>query len=164
LKTYRSARELLAEIERVLTANEPSFHHSPLDDVIELLRRGRHYTWIGIFLVIGEDTPQPLLGAGSAHPGQVALPGTRSKVLISMKLAGRELGVLAVESDRENAFGSEDRVLLEGVTTVLARFLTGPGKYVMRKARELAASPDAKARGPRPAAAALLRSAAVGEK
>ena len=165
MKTYRSARELLAEIERVLAANRPSFHHSPLDDVIELLRRGRHYTWIGIYLVIGENTPHPLLGAGRAHPGEVALPGTRSKVLISMKLAGRELGVLAVESDCENAFGSEDRVLLENVASVLARFLTGPGKYVMRKAREVAAdAPKPQAPGPRPASAAPLRSAAAGEK
>ena len=165
MKTYRSARELLAEIERVLAANRPSFHRSPLEDVIELLRRGRHYTWIGIYLIIGENTPHPLLGAGGAHPGQVALPGTRSKVLISMKLAGRELGVLAVESDRENAFGSDDRVLLENVATVLARFLTGPGKYVMRKAREVAAdAPKPEARGPRPASAAPLRSAAAGEK
>ena len=167
MKTYCSVRELLAEIERVLAVNHPSFHHSPLDDVIELLRRGRHYTWIGIYLVIGENTPHPLLGTGGAHPGQVTLPGTRSKVLISMKLAGRELGVLAVESDRENAFGSEDRVLLENVATVLARFLAGPGKYVMRKARDTAAAspnPKPQARLPRPASAAPLRSAAVGEK
>ena len=52
-----------------------------------------------------------------------------------MKLASRELGVLSVESDRENAFGMEDRVLLEGVADVLARFLVNRGKYLARKAR-----------------------------
>ena len=140
MKTYRSARELLAEVERVLATSQPSFHHSPLEDVIELLRRGRRYTWIGIYLVIGENTRPQLLGAGGdAHPEQVQLPGTQSKILVSIKLAGRELGVLAAESDRENAFGSEDRVLLENVATVLARFLAGRGKYVVRKAREAAA-------------------------
>ena len=168
LKTYRSARELLAEVERILATNQPSFHHSPLDDVIELLRRGRHYTWIGIYLVIGENTPQQLLGAGgNADLGQVALPGTRSKVLVSVKLAGRELGVLAVESDRENAFGAEDRVLLENVAGVLARFLAGSGKYIVRKARDTAAessNPKPLSRAPQPAPAKPLRSAAVGEK
>ena len=65
----------------------------------------------------------------------MALAETRSKILISMKLASRELGVLSVESDREGAFGAEDRVLLEGVADSLARFLTGRGKYLARKAR-----------------------------
>jgi hypothetical protein len=167
LKTYRSARELLAEVERILATNQPSFHHSPLDDVIELLRRGRNYTWIGIYLVVGENTQQLLGAGGNADPGQVALPGTRSKVLVSLKLAGRELGVLAVESDRENAFGAVDRVLLENVAGVLARFLAGSGKYIVRKARDTAAessNPKPQSRAPQPAPAKPLRSAAVGEK
>jgi hypothetical protein len=85
---------------------------------------------------------------------------------VSMKLAGRELGVLDVESDRENAFGPEDRVLLEDVATTLARFLTGRGKYVVRKARGAAVPSDSQpqARAPQPASPRPLRSAAVGEK
>ena len=170
MKIYRSARELLTEIKRVLAANKPSFHHSPLEDVIELLCRGRHYTWMGIYLAVDKNTPQQLLEAGrDQQPGQVALPETQSKILVSMKLATRELGVLAVESDRENAFGSEDRVLLEQVADVLARFLAGPGKYLARKAREAAsdapqAEPKPQARGPQSASVVAVRSAAVGEK
>ncbi|MBZ5598272.1 MAG: hypothetical protein LAN83_08115 [Acidobacteriia bacterium] len=170
MKTYCSAREMLAEVKRVLAANKPSFHHSPLEDVIELLCRGRHYTWVGIYLAVGKNTPQQLLEAGrDQHPGQVALPETQSKILVSIKLATRELGVLAVESDRENAFGAEDRVLLEQVADVLARFLAGPGKYIARKAREAAAGapeaePKPQARGPQSATAGTVRSAAVGEK
>ena len=55
-----------------------------------------------------------------------------------MRLAGREVGVLDVESDHENAFGAEDRVFLENVAHLLAQFLVGRGKYVVRKAREAA--------------------------
>ena len=170
MKIYRSARELLTEIKRVLAANKPSFHHSPLEDVIELLCRGRHYTWMGIYLAVDKNTPQQLLEAGrDQQPGQVALPETQSKILVSMKLATRELGVLAVESDRENAFGSEDRVLLEQVADVLARFLAGPGKYLARKAREAAATaaeaePRPQPRAPQSASVVTVRSAAVGEK
>jgi putative methionine-R-sulfoxide reductase with GAF domain len=170
VKTYRSARELLAQVKRVLAANKPSFHHSPLEDVIELLCRGRHYTWVGIYLAVGKNTPQQLLEAGrDQQPGQVALPETQSKILVSMKLATRELGVLAAESDRENAFGAEDRVLLEQVADVLARFLAGPGKYIARKAREAAAAapqaePRPQARAPQSASVVTVRSAAVGEK
>jgi hypothetical protein len=135
LKVYRSTRQLLADVERLLAASRPSAHHSPLEDVIDLLCRGRHYAWVGIFLAVGEDTRQPSLGAESDTPGEFRFPETRSKILISMKLASRELGVLSVESDRENAFGAEDRVLLEGVADILARFLTGRGKYLARRAR-----------------------------
>ena len=77
------------------------------------------------------------MGAGGDAPDEVALPETRSKILISMKLASRELGVLSVESDRESAFGAEDRVLLEAVADSLARFLTGRGKYLARKAARM---------------------------
>lgn len=135
MKVYRSTRQLLADVERVLAGNRPSFHHSPLDDVIELLCRGRHYAWVGVFLSVGESSAHQPLRAGGDAVGQVALPETRSKILISMKLASRELGMLSVESDRENAFGPEDQVLLEAVAGALARFLAGPGKYLVRKAR-----------------------------
>ena len=78
-------------------------HHSPLEDVIDLLCRGRHYAWVGIFLAVERTGAQQSMGAAGDPPAEVALPETRSKILISMKLASRELGVLSVESDRENA-------------------------------------------------------------
>jgi putative methionine-R-sulfoxide reductase with GAF domain len=135
LKVYLSTRQLLADVERVLAASPPSLHHSPLEDVIELLCRGRHYAWVGIYLAVRTNAPHHSLGAGSDKPDQVELPETRSKMLISMRLASRELGVLSVESDRENAFSTEDRVLLESVAGAIARFLSGRGKYLARRAR-----------------------------
>ena len=150
MKVYRSTFLLLADVERVLASTRPSFVNSPLEEVVDLLCRGRHYAWVGIFLASGEDVPQHLLcggadgpvqvgsaqsGPAQVGPAEVVLSETRSKILISLKLASRELGVLSVESDSENAFGAEDRVLLEGVADALARFLTGRGKYLARKAR-----------------------------
>ena len=142
MKVYRSTRQLLADVECLLAASQPSAHHSPLEDVIDLLCRGRHYAWVGIFLTVGENKSQQPIGAGSDSPHQVALPETRSKILTSIKLASRELGVLSAESVRENGLGAQDRVLLEGVADVLARFLTGRGRYLARKAR-----PDASRMG-----------------
>src|SRR5258708_18267174 len=86
-----------------------------------------------------EKGPQDSVGAGSDMTDQdmsdqTALPETRSKILISMKLASRELGVLSVESDHENAFSVDDRVLLESVANTLARFLAGRGKYLVSEA------------------------------
>jgi hypothetical protein len=167
LKTYLPTRQLLAEVGRVL-AVKPFLQRSPLEDVIELLCRGRHYSWMGIYLAVGISASQQLLGEGSdPHPGQMTRSETRSKILVTMKLAGREWGVVDVESDQENAFGAEDRVLLENVATALARFLAGPGKYVARKAREASVVPPGapgQARKPRPASAKPIRPAAVGEK
>ena len=135
VKSYRSTRSLLAEIETALASNRPSFHGSPLEVVAGLLCEGRHYTWAGIYLTLdSKSSPALLQDAADLHPAQVAAAGTRKKILVSMRVAGREVGFLNVESDRENSFGSEDRVLLERVAGLLARFLTGPGKYLVRKA------------------------------
>jgi len=140
LKRYRSARGLLAEIERVLRANRPSFQSSPLDEVIDLLCRGRHYSWLGIYLTSeGSASRQPLGAGGDPNPDEAALPGAGSKILVPMKLGTRSVGILSAESAGKDAFGAEDRMLLEKVATRLARFLAGPGQYIVRRARSMAA-------------------------
>lgn len=144
MKPYLPARELLCEIEQVLAENRPSFHHSPLEKVAELLAEGRHYGWVGVYLTMDEKSAPALL-ENLVHPAQFAAAGTRKKVIVSMKIAGREVGFLNVESDRENAFGSEERVLLERVAGLLARFLVGPGKYLVRKAAQPQPAPRAAA-------------------
>jgi len=146
VKSYRSTRSLLAEIEELLDNNRPSFHHSPLEDIAALLVEGRHYSWVGIYLTLDRDSSPALLeNAHPEHPGQVAVASTRTKILVAMKIAGREIGYLNVESERENAFGSEERVLLERVAGLLARFLTGAGKYLVLRAAKPGPVPKAAA-------------------
>ncbi len=146
MKPYRPTQSVLADVERALASNRPSFHGSPLEVVADLLCEGRHYSWAGIYLTLdSKSSPALLQDAGDLHPAQVAAAGTRKKILVSMKLAGREVGFLNIESDRENSFGSEDRVLLERVAGLLARFLTGPGKYLVRKAAKPRPIPKAAA-------------------
>ena len=146
MKSYRSARCLISEIQRVLAGSRPSFHHSPLEDVAELLVKGRHYSWVGIYLSVDSSHSSTLWeNTHAVHPGQLAVPGTRKKILVSMKVAGREIGYLNVESDRENAFGSEERVLLERVAGLLARFLAGPGKYLVLRTAKGEPTPKAAA-------------------
>jgi putative methionine-R-sulfoxide reductase with GAF domain len=144
VKSYRATRDLLADIEHSLAANRPAFHHFPLEKVAELLADGRHYGWVGIYLTVdSKSTPAAL--EKFVHPAQFASAGTRKKVIVSMKIAGREIGFLNVESNRENAFGSAERVLLERVASLLAKFLAGPGKYLVRKAIRPEATPRAAA-------------------
>jgi hypothetical protein len=140
LKTYRPAPEVVAETQRLLAANKPAFHQSPLNEVIDVLSKGRHYAWVGIYLAMG-DSPHLI---GESGPAAMALPQSRTKILVSMKIAGREVGMIAAESEHENAFGREDQVLLENVASILARFLSGPGKYLVRRAREAASEPKSK--------------------
>jgi hypothetical protein len=146
VKTYRTTSRILADVEQLLAANRPSFHGSPLEEVAGFLISGRHYSWAGIYLTLDKNSSSPLQEAGM-HPAQVAVPGTVKKIVVAIKIAGREIGFLNIESDRQSAFGSEDRVLLERVAALLARFLTGPGKYLVRRAT--ASSPE-----PTPRAAA----------
>jgi putative methionine-R-sulfoxide reductase with GAF domain len=135
LRTYVSTHELLAQAEQIVSTSQPSFHNSPLDQITDLVSRGRHYAWIGIYLTATANASR-LVGAGGDQPGMVSSPNMKSKVLVSLRMAGREIGVLDVESDRENAFGSEERVFLEELAGLLAHFLTGRGRYLARKARQ----------------------------
>jgi len=168
LKTYRSAPQLLAQIEQLLAANKPSFHHSPLDDVIEIMCQGRHYSWMGIYLAIEENRQQLLGASAETSVDTPALPNTQSKILVAIKIASRKLGVLAVESNRQNAFSPAERVLLKKLAIVLARFLTGRGKYIIRKTREAVAAArlaEVPARRPQTVSEGKRSiSAAVGEK
>jgi putative methionine-R-sulfoxide reductase with GAF domain len=143
VKPFRSTRDLLADVEQSLAENRPSFHDSPLEKVAGLLAEGRHYGWVGIYLTLEKQPAMPLLP--NAHPAQFEASGTRKKVIVTMKIAGREIGFLNVESNRENAFGADERVLLERVAGLLAKFLTGPGKYLVRKAGEPEQKPQAAA-------------------
>lgn len=134
MKRYSPTHELLSSIERILYFNRPSIHSSPLDKVVDLLYNGRHYSWTGIYVAVGHERSQQDISYNSGpKAAQIALSETRSKILVSMKLAGREYGILAVESERE-AFRPEDRVFLENVAHLLARFLAGAGRYLVRKA------------------------------
>jgi putative methionine-R-sulfoxide reductase with GAF domain len=144
VKPFRSTRDVLADVEQALAENRPSFHESPLEKVAGLLVEGRHYGWVGIYLTLERQSATPLL-PNAAHPVQFEASGTRKKVIVTMKIAGREIGFLNVESNRENAFGADERVLLERVAGLLAKFLTGPGKYLVRKAAEPEPKPRAAA-------------------
>jgi putative methionine-R-sulfoxide reductase with GAF domain len=144
VKSFRSTRDLLADVEQALADNRPSFRDSPLEKVAGLLAEGRHYGWVGIYLTLEKQPAMPLL-PNAAHPARFEASGTRKKVIVTMKIAGREIGFLNVESNRENAFGADERVLLERVAGLLAKFLTGRGKYLVRKAGQPEQKPRAAA-------------------
>jgi hypothetical protein len=164
VKAYRAPRVLLAKVKQIL-AKKPSRQHSPLAEIIALLCQGRRYLRMAIYLAAERNYPQHLFEAGGApHAGQSQVEA-RSQLLIELKIAGRAIAVLQVESERENAFAGDDRVLLENLASLLARFLTGPGKYLLLKARQSRAQ-AAPMRGPQSVPLGIgqgSKTAAVGE-
>jgi putative methionine-R-sulfoxide reductase with GAF domain len=165
VKRYRSAQDVLADVERALSTSRPG-KDSPFDSVLDILYEGRHYFWAGIYLVVGREVrrqafrgPVPPCHTFAFGKGNVGTTGetgmtkviadvsqdptysmcfleTKSEIVVPIKIASRTLGVIDVEGDKPNAFGGKDRVLLERVATLLAKFLTSKGKYLARKARE----------------------------
>ena len=163
---YRSARDLIADIQQALEAKPNPRAQTPLDRAVELLYEHRGYFWIGIYLVLGDKVvrqtfrgPVPPCHEFAFGKGNVGTTGqsglmkvipdvsedptysmcflqTKSEIVVPIKLAGRTLGVIDVESDRVNAFGPGDRVLLKTLAMKLARYLTSNGKWLVRRARE----------------------------
>lgn len=160
---YRPPRELLAELDRILARKYSPTDDSPLDQTAKLLLEGRHYSWTGIYLAVEE--PGERGGLRAPVPG-----ATTSELVQPIKLVGRTLGVICAVSERPYAFSPKERVLLKQVAARLARFLTGRGKYLVRKAKEAAATHAAAAaesperHQPASERAASPRAAAAGEK
>ena len=115
---------------------------------------GRQHASEGVRLRIGaEGICGWATGAGqtalvndvSADPHYVphpALPETRSELAVPIKLGGRVVGVLNVESDRVGAFDEGDRFLLETLADQVAIALENAHLYatVQERARQFAAA------------------------
>lgn len=165
-KRYYSPRELLKVCEEVLAAFSPATDGSPLDEMLLLLYDQRKYFWIGIYFVMGDKVVRQAMQGptppchefefGKGNAGTTGQSGlvkvipdvtadatysmcfreVKSEIVVPIRIAGRTLGVIDVESDHPNNFGSADRILLEAIAAMLARFLTGRGKVLVRHARE----------------------------
>lgn len=68
-----------------------------------------------------------------------ALPETRSEAVIPLKIEGRVLGVLDVQSDQVNAFHPNDLLVLEALADTIARAVEGARLYsdLRRRANQL---------------------------
>ena len=167
MKTFRSARDVLAEVRKALA--ETRLYPGdglPLERATRALHTGRNYLSTQIFLLRGDTLvrqcfagagePCALVPLGKGLVGTAARSGkasvvqdvaadpvfvrcfaeTKSELVVPIAIGRRVLGVINIDSERLNAFGATDRVLVKNVAAEVARFLTRRGKYVMRKLRE----------------------------
>lgn len=166
-RRYRSPHDLISSLNSLLVFKPGVPANEVLEEVVEQLYEGRGYFWIGIYLAAGDKVirqcfrgPVPPCHSFALGIGNVGTAGqngivkvipdvsadptysmcfieTKSEIVLPIKIASRILGVIDVESDRLDAFGSQERVLLEQVAELLARYLTTDrGKLLLRKARE----------------------------
>jgi putative methionine-R-sulfoxide reductase with GAF domain len=146
VKTYRTPQELEARIETAL-ARKAGPHNTPLDEVAEILGDGRHYSWIGIYLVAGEvSKPGPSRAKTASRP-------TQTHAVIPVALGQHVYGAVEVQSEKAKVLSAQYRILLKRVAERLAKYLHGPGAWLVRKAREAAAEtqPAPQERGHQPA-------------
>ena len=153
--TRHAAESVLARIEALLQAeNDPAV---AMSEVVEVLESERpHYTWVGIYLVEGDELvlgpfrgkPSPhtriplgrgICGAAASSKRTIVVDDvnadarylacsleTKSEIVVPIMRAGRVFGEIDIDSDQGAAFGAEDKTLLEAVAERLATALAGP--------------------------------------
>jgi putative methionine-R-sulfoxide reductase with GAF domain len=166
-KRFRPASDIISSLKDLLVFKPGAKPGEVLDGVVEQLYQGRGYFWIGIYLAARDKVirqcfrgPVPPCHSFALGVGNVGTAGqtgivkvipdvsadptysmcfieTKSEIVLPIKIGARILGVIDVESDRLDAFSSQERVLLEQTAELLARYLTtNQGKLLLRKARE----------------------------
>lgn len=131
MKTYRLPRNVVAEIKQLVASDKPSPRPpSALVRILKLLCESRHYERAGIFLAVnGREVPRAFGGA------QAVAGEPRPELSVPIKIASHSLGSLRVQL-AGHGFSPEERVLLHDVAKILALYLSGKGKYLVRKTRE----------------------------
>lgn len=141
------------EIRRGLTVAENA--HDALSRTVDTLkRRVPHYTWVGIYLLEGDELVLgPFLGKPSPHtriplgrgicgaaatektsivvddvnsdPRYLACSvETQSEIVVPIMRGDTVLGEIDIDSDQRAAFNDEDRRMLETVAALLAQRLS----------------------------------------
>jgi hypothetical protein len=130
VKTYRPAPKLLSEIDELLGAKyAPGVQ--PLQRALMLLLEGRNYARLELEMDFRDS-----------QEGRVPPEGRgRSEYRVPVRIGAHVYGHLRAFGEGERAFSGEDRVLLKEVAERLAKFLATKGKYVLFRARQLAAVP-----------------------
>jgi len=154
LNRYRVPRELLTEIRRVLR-QDVRRREPRLQPVVDMLYEGRHYRTVVLYLLAagnsiaiafrgvgemaadcitkGDDCDSELQAVlGSTVPaGAVREPAER--VIVPVSVGQSVLGAIKVLAAEDHTLSFGDQLLIREVAREVALFLTGKGKFLLRK-------------------------------
>src|SRR5437763_2389311 len=147
---------LLVAIKSAVAASPNA--NAAMRQSVQLLKDAMpHYTWVGIYLIDGEELVLgPFLGKPSPHtriplgrgicgaaatekktivvddvhadPRYLACSiETKSEIVVPIMQNGEVFGEIDIDSDRAGAFGQRDRALLEPIASLLAERLSEGG-------------------------------------
>ncbi|MGH9174407.1 MAG: GAF domain-containing protein, partial [Vicinamibacterales bacterium] len=136
---------------RLTIEQAPSHHEAMLETVNILKGQLPDYSWVGIYLLNGDELelgpflgkPSPhtrialnqgICGAAASHKHTIIVDDvdadprylacsleTRSEIVVPIVRGSEVLGEIDIDSDKKAAFGPADRELLESVAALLAR-------------------------------------------
>lgn len=147
VKTYD---DILKQLKAAIDGS--STHHEAMLQTVNILEEELpHYTWVGIYVLEGNELQLgPFLGKPSPHtriPLNQGICGaaatyketivvddvdadprylacsleTRSEIVVPIKRGSRVLGEIDIDSDKKAAFGPGDRELLESAAALLGQ-------------------------------------------
>jgi GAF domain-containing protein len=147
--------DILRSVQRAIRQS-PSHQEAMLQTVNILKEQIPDYTWVGIYLLegnelvlgpfLGKPSPhtriplnQGICGAAAMHKQTVIVDDvdadprylacsleTRSEIVVPITRGSQVLGELDIDSDKKAAFGPADQDLLESVAALLARKFAQP--------------------------------------
>jgi putative methionine-R-sulfoxide reductase with GAF domain len=145
-----SADEIVSRVEQAVDS-DASRDAVLKEAVALLKHEREHFDWVGIYLLEGDtlvlhnyigkptdhthirvgrgvcgmavaERANQVIGDVSALDNYLACsPQTQSEIVVLIRRADQIFGQIDIDSDRKNAFGREDELLLEGVADLLAR-------------------------------------------
>jgi putative methionine-R-sulfoxide reductase with GAF domain len=154
IQRYQSAQEVLKSVREKLalaTISDTTVarQQDVLHSVVEILSRGRGYSWVGIYLAVEDRAgaegrsavAQTRLGPASGDVHDTRFPVAKSEIVVPIKAGARTLGMIDAESNRANLLTGQEHALLRQVAAAMAQYLaTDRGKLLLRKARERSSS------------------------
>jgi L-methionine (R)-S-oxide reductase len=145
--------QLLVAIRSAVAASPNA--NAAMRQTVQLLKDAMpHYTWVGIYLIDGEELvlgpflgkPSPhtriplgrgICGAAATEKATIVVDDvnadprylacsieTKSEIVVPIMNGAEVLGEIDIDSDRPAAFGASDRALLEQVAPLLAEALS----------------------------------------
>jgi putative methionine-R-sulfoxide reductase with GAF domain len=151
LKTpIQNSRSLLAQVQQILSRKPKGIPQELLQEAVDLLRSGRRYGSVAIYLVSGDEAvrqayagaePVEKLAAGEGLVGEAVSRGMvssesdeRFELAVPARIASRVAAVIYIRHTRSLSY--QDEVLLKQVARALVKFtVSSNGRLLQRKLR-----------------------------